>query len=67
MVRFDKPCVLVNGAVEYFREHMAVGDYLTQEGKVEMTWRGVGAERLGQLAVRYLRDLRATAFIDKRI
>jgi len=47
MVRFDKPCLVVNGAVEYFREHMAVGDYLTQEGKVEMTWQGVGAERLG--------------------
>jgi conjugative relaxase-like TrwC/TraI family protein len=47
MVRFDKPCLVVNGAVEYFREHMAVGDYLTQEGKVEMAWQGVGAERLG--------------------
>ncbi|MEX2045417.1 MAG: MobF family relaxase, partial [Opitutus sp.] len=47
MVRFDKPCVLARGAVEYFREHMAVGDYLTQEGKVEMTWQGVGAQRLG--------------------
>lgn len=47
MVRFDKPCVLANGAVEYFREHMAVGDYLTQEGKVEMTWQGQGAKRLG--------------------
>jgi conjugative relaxase-like TrwC/TraI family protein len=47
MVRFDKPCVVVKGAVEYFREHMAVGDYLTHEGRVEMTWQGVGAERLG--------------------
>jgi conjugative relaxase-like TrwC/TraI family protein len=47
MVRFDKPCVLANGAVEYFREHMAVGDYLTQEGKVEMQWQGQGAKRLG--------------------
>ena len=47
MVRFDKPCVLVSGAVEYFREHMAVGDYLTQEGQAEMTWVGAGAERLG--------------------
>ena len=47
MVRFDKPCVLVSGAVEYFREHMVVGDYLTQEGRAEMTWLGVGAERLG--------------------
>ena len=47
MVRFDKPCVLANGAVEYFREHMSVGDYLTQEGKVEMQWQGQGAKRLG--------------------
>ncbi|MEO5960216.1 MAG: MobF family relaxase, partial [Opitutaceae bacterium] len=51
MVRFDKPCVLANGAVEYFREHMAVGDYLTQEGKVEMTWQGLGAKRLGLVGV----------------
>lgn len=47
MVRFDKPCVAVKGAVEYFREHMKVGDYLTEEGRVEMTWQGKGAERLG--------------------
>lgn len=47
MVRFDKPCVLVSGAVEYFREHMAVGDYLTQQGEVEMKWFGAGAEQLG--------------------
>ena len=47
MVRFDKPCVLVKGAVEYFREHMALGDYLTQEGQVETTWVGAGTERLG--------------------
>ena len=47
MVRFDQPCFLVKGAVEYFREHMALGDYLTQEGQSEMTWAGQGAERLG--------------------
>lgn len=47
MVRFDKPCVVVAGAVEYFREHMAVGDYLTQDDRVEMTWVGTGAARLG--------------------
>ncbi len=47
MVRFDKPCVAVKGAVEYFREHMKLGDYLTQESGVEMTWVGRGAERLG--------------------
>ena len=47
MVRFDKPCLVVKGAVEYFREHMALGDYLTEEGRVEMTWVGAGAKRLG--------------------
>jgi conjugative relaxase-like TrwC/TraI family protein len=47
MVRFDQPCVLVAGAVEYFREHMAVGDYLTEHGKAEMTWVGAGAATLG--------------------
>ena len=47
MVRFDKPCVSVSGAVGYFREHMALGDYLTQEGQSEMTWTGLAAERLG--------------------
>lgn len=47
MVRFDKPCRLVGGAVEYFREHMALGDYLTAEGQAEMTWVGAGCERLG--------------------
>ena len=47
MVRFDKPCVVVKGAVEYFREHMALGDYLTQEGRAEMTWVGEGAKQLG--------------------
>lgn len=33
--------------MEYFREHMAIGDYLTQEGQAEMTWWGDGARRLG--------------------
>ena len=47
MVRFDSPCFAVSGAVEYFREHMALGDYLTQEGQAEMTWFGAGAGRLG--------------------
>jgi conjugative relaxase-like TrwC/TraI family protein len=46
MVRFDKPCLKVSGAVGYFREHM-LGDYLTQESQVEMTWQGAGAGRLG--------------------
>lgn len=47
MVRFDKPCFQVAGAVEYFREHMQLGDYLTQTGQAEMTWVGAGAHRLG--------------------
>lgn len=47
MVRFDSPCFALKGAVEYFREHMAIGDYLTQEGQSEMTWWGEGARRLG--------------------
>ena len=47
MVRFDRPCAFVKGAVEYFREHMALGDYMGQEGRSEMTWVGSGAGRLG--------------------
>ncbi len=47
MVRFDKPCVQAAGAVEYFREHMAIGDYLSQDGQAEMTWVGAGASQLG--------------------
>lgn len=47
MVRFDRPCIRVAGAVEYFREHMVVGDYLTQEGSATMTWVGSDAQRLG--------------------
>lgn len=47
VVRFDKPCLNLAGAVEYFREHLKVGDYLTQEGRSEMTWFGAGAEKLG--------------------
>ncbi len=47
MVRFDKPCLRVKGAVEYFREHMGIGDYLDQRGQAELTWYGAGAERLG--------------------
>ena len=47
MVRFDKPCINLAGAVAYFREHMKVGDYLAEEGRVEMVWQGEGAGRLG--------------------
>ncbi|MBL9219070.1 MAG: relaxase domain-containing protein [Opitutaceae bacterium] len=46
MVRFDKPCCRVSGAVEYFREHMEIGDYLDQGGQAELTWFGRGADRL---------------------
>ena len=46
MVRFDKPCCRVSGAVEYFREHMEIGDYLDQGGQAELTWFGQGADRL---------------------
>jgi conjugative relaxase-like TrwC/TraI family protein len=47
MVRLDKPCHVLRGAVEYFREHLRVGDYLTEEGGVAMTWSGRGAASLG--------------------
>ena len=47
MVRFDKPCHRVSGALEYFSEHMQKGDYLTEEGNALMTWQGKGAEKLG--------------------
>lgn len=58
MVRFDKPCLKVSGAVEYFRENM-VGDYLTEGGQAEMTWQGAGAERLGLSGVCQLADFEA--------
>lgn len=47
MVRFDRPCCSVAGALDYFSEHMAKGDYLTQGGEVRMVWYGKGAEKLG--------------------
>jgi conjugative relaxase-like TrwC/TraI family protein len=47
MVRFDRPCCSVSGALDYFSEHMAKGDYLTQGGEVRMVWYGKGAEMLG--------------------
>ena len=47
MVRFDRPCCSVAGALDYFSEHMAKGDYLTQGGDVRMVWYGKGAEMLG--------------------
>ena len=33
--------------MNYFREHLKVGDYLTESGQVEMEWFGQGAARLG--------------------
>src|ERR1700722_5783300 len=47
MVRFDRPCHSVKGALNYFSEHMGKGDYLTQGGESPMMWVGLGAERLG--------------------
>jgi len=47
MVRFDKPCLRVSGALQYFSIHMAKQDYLTEKGQVEMTWYGQGAQKLG--------------------
>jgi conjugative relaxase-like TrwC/TraI family protein len=46
MVRFDKPCLRVSGALQYFSVHMAKQDYLTEKGQVEMTWYGEGAKKL---------------------
>ncbi|MBI5769613.1 MAG: relaxase domain-containing protein [Verrucomicrobia bacterium] len=37
----------MKGAVAYFRENMGIGDYLSEDGRAELTWHGVGAERLG--------------------
>jgi conjugative relaxase-like TrwC/TraI family protein len=47
MVRFDRPCRYVYRAVNYFSMHMARKDYLTEGDRVEMTWHGRGADRLG--------------------
>lgn len=33
--------------MEYFREHMGIGDYLAQDGQAKLTWYGAGAEKLG--------------------
>jgi conjugative relaxase-like TrwC/TraI family protein len=47
MVRFDKPCVSVTHALNYFKMHMAGDDYLTEHGQAEMIWHGHDAARLG--------------------
>lgn len=46
VVRFDKPCVQLAGALDYFREHLAVGDYLSESGSAQMLWVGRGAKQL---------------------
>jgi conjugative relaxase-like TrwC/TraI family protein len=47
MVRFDDPCSSIEGALNYFSEHMKKGDYLTQGGVSQMVWCGRGASKLG--------------------
>jgi conjugative relaxase-like TrwC/TraI family protein len=47
VVRFDKPCLTTSGALNYFAEHMTIGDYLSEAGKSEMVWYGDGAKMLG--------------------
>ena len=37
----------MEGALNYFSEHMGKGDYLTQGGDLKMVWFGQGAEKLG--------------------
>ena len=46
MVRVDQPCRSIEGALNYFTEHMGKGDYLTQGGQLQMVWYGQGAEML---------------------
>jgi conjugative relaxase-like TrwC/TraI family protein len=47
MVRFDKPCLHVGAAINYFRVHMVKRDYLSQHGQRELTWVGEGSKQLG--------------------
>ncbi len=47
MVRFDKPCVKVGAALNYFREHMAKRDYLSTSANEQLIWCGEGAKLLG--------------------
>ena len=47
MVRFDKPCRNIAGAVRYFSEHMAKADYLSEKGTAPLLWIGEGSARLG--------------------
>jgi conjugative relaxase-like TrwC/TraI family protein len=59
MVRFDKPCRAISGAVEYYREHMQVSEYLTEGQTVPTVWFGAGAERLGLSGTCSLTDFEA--------
>ncbi len=47
MVRFDKPCRHLHGAIRYFFEHLAKADYLSEGQTAPLLWVGKGAERLG--------------------
>lgn len=47
MVRCDRPWVKAEGAVDYFRQHLRVGDYPSEGGQAEIIWFGRAAERLG--------------------
>lgn len=42
-----KPQLNLQNAREYFREHLAVGDYYAEGQKVTGEWLGLGADRLG--------------------
>lgn len=42
-----KPQLSLSNAKQYFREHLAVGDYYSEGEKVTGTWVGQGAEKLG--------------------
>jgi hypothetical protein len=44
---FDKPCAVVKRAVDYCREHMALGNYLTKKIETEMTLVGERTAMLG--------------------
>lgn len=42
-----KPQLSLSNAKQYFREHLAVGDYYSENEKVTGVWVGQGAEKLG--------------------
>jgi len=59
MVCFDKPSRAISGVVEYFQEHMQVGEYITEGQTIPMTWFCAGAERLGLTGTCKLDDFEA--------